>query len=98
MPPGISEDKFTKEELNIVWSVINYIYNDQPYPQHLLLKEWLTKYGQHYDNKVINELLDGWQGDIFKALYDYNRTSNEALQVLKKKLEEIATSGHNHGN
>ena len=92
------ENKFTEEELNIVWSVINYLYNDQPYPQHLLLKEWVSKYGRHYDERVINELLDGWKGDVFKALYAYNKASSEALEVLRERLEEIAKSSHNTGN
>ena len=92
------ENKFTEEEYEIVWSVINYLYNDRPHPKHLLLTEWMSKYGRHYDERVINELLDGWKGDVFKALYAYNKSSNEALQVLKNRLEEIANSGHNHGN
>ena len=94
------EDEFTEEELNIVWSVINYLYNDQPHPKHLLLTEWMSKYGQRdrYDPQVINNLFYRRYGDAFKALYAYNKSSNEALEVLKKRLEEIAISGKNTGN
>ena len=92
------ENEFTEEELNLVWSVINYLYNDRPHPKHLLLTEWMSKYGRHYDERVINDLFYGMRGDAFKALYAYNKSSNDALEVLKKRLEEIAISGHNTGN
>jgi len=92
------ENEFTEEELNIVWSVINYLYNDRPRPKHLLLTEWMSNYGHRYDPQVINNLFYRRYGDAFKALYAYNKSSKEALEVLKKRLEEIANSGHNTGN
>ena len=92
------ENEFTEEELNIVWSVINYLYNDLPHPKNLLLSEWVSKYGHRYDPQVMNGLFKVRRGDVFKALYAYNRSSKEALEVLKKRLEEIANSGHNTGN
>ena len=92
------ENKFTEEEYEIVWSVINYLYNDQPQPKHLLLAEWEAKYGRYYDEKTITDLFYGMRGDAFKALYAYNKASNEALKVLRERLEEIAKSGPNTGN
>ena len=94
----ILEDPLSDEQEDIVWSVINYLSNDQPSPKYLLLVDWIKKYGQFYEDQVINGLLDSWEGDVFKALYAYNKSSKEALKVLKKRLKVIAESGHNHGN
>ena len=94
----ILEDPLSDEQEDIVWSVINYLSNDQPSPKYLLLVDWIKKYGQFYEDQVINGLLDSWEGDVFKALYAYNKSSKEALKVLKKRLKVIVESGHNHGN
>ena len=94
----ILENPLSDEQEDIVWSVINYLSNDQPNPRYLLFDDWYKKYGQHYEDQVINGLLDSWEGDVFKALYAYNKSSKEALKVLKQRLSEIAHSGHNHGN
>ena len=92
------ENEFTEEEEDIVWSLVNYLYNDRPAPKDQMLVEWVSKYGRFHDSKVVSELLRGRRGDVYKALYAYNSSAKESLEVLKKRLEEIAISGHNHGN